>query len=89
VTTPCGHTFCKKCIEKALNKISQCPLCNYETNIDKLHIAYSIQEIVEEYEKMKEQYQSENDVVLSQAPIEHLSNQDLVEQSLSRTSRNF
>ena len=27
VTTPCGHTFCKKCLEQALEQKRQCILC--------------------------------------------------------------
>lgn len=27
VTTPCGHTFCKKCLERCLDHNPYCPLC--------------------------------------------------------------
>ncbi|KAJ8001058.1 hypothetical protein DPEC_G00187230 [Dallia pectoralis] len=27
VTTPCGHTFCKCCLERCLDHTPQCPLC--------------------------------------------------------------
>uniref|UniRef100_A0A3P9Q8N8 RING-type domain-containing protein n=1 Tax=Poecilia reticulata TaxID=8081 RepID=A0A3P9Q8N8_POERE len=27
VTTPCGHTFCKNCIERSLDHNVRCPLC--------------------------------------------------------------
>ncbi|KAI7798123.1 LON peptidase N-terminal domain and ring finger 1, like [Triplophysa rosa] len=27
VTTPCGHTFCKTCLERCLDHNQQCPLC--------------------------------------------------------------
>jgi len=27
VTTPCGHTFCKSCLERCLDHTLQCPLC--------------------------------------------------------------
>nr|XP_060611995.1 LON peptidase N-terminal domain and RING finger protein 3 [Anolis sagrei ordinatus] len=28
VTTPCGHTFCLKCLERCLDHNPKCPLCN-------------------------------------------------------------
>lgn len=27
VTTPCGHTFCKNCMERSLDHNLRCPLC--------------------------------------------------------------
>lgn len=27
VTTPCGHSFCKSCLERCLDHMPQCPLC--------------------------------------------------------------
>ncbi|XP_026532356.1 LON peptidase N-terminal domain and RING finger protein 1 isoform X1 [Notechis scutatus] len=27
VTTPCGHTFCKKCLQRCLDHAPECPLC--------------------------------------------------------------
>ena len=27
MTTPCGHTFCKGCLERCLDHAPQCPLC--------------------------------------------------------------
>uniref|UniRef100_A0A8D0H993 RING-type domain-containing protein n=1 Tax=Sphenodon punctatus TaxID=8508 RepID=A0A8D0H993_SPHPU len=27
VTTPCGHTFCKECLERCLDHRPNCPLC--------------------------------------------------------------
>ena len=27
VTTPCGHTFCKECLSRAVDVRNQCPLC--------------------------------------------------------------
>uniref|UniRef100_A0A8C7PUA6 LON peptidase N-terminal domain and RING finger protein 3 n=1 Tax=Oncorhynchus mykiss TaxID=8022 RepID=A0A8C7PUA6_ONCMY len=30
VTTPCGHTFCMKCLERCLDHNPKCPLCKME-----------------------------------------------------------
>ncbi|MBN3297346.1 LON peptidase N-terminal domain and RING finger protein 1 [Amia ocellicauda] len=30
VTTPCGHTFCKNCIERSLDHNLRCPLCKQQ-----------------------------------------------------------
>ncbi|CAL8264153.1 unnamed protein product [Lota lota] len=30
VTTPCGHTFCLKCLERCLDHNPQCPLCKQD-----------------------------------------------------------
>jgi len=27
VTTPCGHTFCRKCLDRCLDHTSSCPMC--------------------------------------------------------------
>lgn len=86
-TTPCGHTFCKECIERVLSKNDLCPRCDAKISIEKLHIAYSVQEIVKEFIKMRDHYQSENDVILSQAPIALLAPEDALEQTLSHSSR--
>jgi len=30
ITTPCGHTFCKKCLLRSLDHSNRCPLCRSE-----------------------------------------------------------
>ena len=30
ITTPCGHTFCKRCLFRSLDHSSRCPLCRTE-----------------------------------------------------------
>eukprot|EP01103_Thecamoeba_quadrilineata_P003154 TRINITY_DN12964_c0_g1_i1.p1 TRINITY_DN12964_c0_g1~~TRINITY_DN12964_c0_g1_i1.p1 ORF type:complete len:533 (-),score=105.10 TRINITY_DN12964_c0_g1_i1:110-1708(-) len=27
ITTPCGHTFCRECLERSLDRATRCPLC--------------------------------------------------------------
>merc|ERR1712113_826576 len=34
--TPCGHNFCKKCIDECLNRKHICPFCSAECTVDKL-----------------------------------------------------
>jgi len=34
--TPCGHNFCKGCIEESLNRKHQCPCCNGPTVVNDL-----------------------------------------------------
>jgi len=34
--TPCGHNFCKECIEESLNRKHQCPCCNAPATINTL-----------------------------------------------------
>lgn len=39
VTTPCGHTFCLKCLERCLDHNSNCPLCKENlSEVSPLHI---------------------------------------------------
>lgn len=33
LTTPCGHTFCRKCVELVLNHSDLCPLCRRKLNM--------------------------------------------------------
>ena len=37
-TTPCGHLFCRACIELALKIRSECPLCMQACNTGELHV---------------------------------------------------
>ncbi|KAK3380393.1 ATP-dependent protease La domain-containing protein [Lasiosphaeria ovina] len=34
VTTPCGHTFCRSCLQSALNSARHCPICRHALSID-------------------------------------------------------
>jgi len=34
--TPCGHNFCKKCIDECLNRKHICPFCSAECTVDRL-----------------------------------------------------
>uniref|UniRef100_A0A3Q0RIL1 RING-type domain-containing protein n=1 Tax=Amphilophus citrinellus TaxID=61819 RepID=A0A3Q0RIL1_AMPCI len=35
VATPCGHTFCLKCLERCLDHNPNCPLC--KENLSEVH----------------------------------------------------
>jgi hypothetical protein len=37
VTTPCGHTYCKSCIDRSVDHKRECPLC--KTTLKALHRA--------------------------------------------------
>ena len=37
-TTPCGHLFCRACIERALKIRSECPLCMQACTAGELHV---------------------------------------------------
>lgn len=63
-----------------------CPLCNHEATIEDLNAAYSVQAIVEEFKKMREEFEKDNDLNLSQVPIQYLSHQDTLEQDTPRSS---
>ncbi|XP_064367196.1 LON peptidase N-terminal domain and RING finger protein 1 isoform X2 [Dromaius novaehollandiae] len=48
VTTPCGHTFCKGCLERCLDHAPQCPLCKESLKEYLASRRYSITELLEE-----------------------------------------
>ncbi|XP_067386647.1 LON peptidase N-terminal domain and RING finger protein 1 isoform X2 [Emydura macquarii macquarii] len=53
VTTPCGHTFCKSCLERCLDHAPQCPLCKESLKeylaIRKYSITVLLEELVVKY----------------------------------------
>ncbi|KAM6345670.1 LON peptidase N-terminal domain and RING finger protein 1 isoform 2-T2 [Podargus strigoides] len=48
VTTPCGHSFCKGCLERCLDHAPQCPLCKESLKEYLASRKYSITELLEE-----------------------------------------
>ncbi|NXG45167.1 LONF1 protein, partial [Psilopogon haemacephalus] len=48
VTTPCGHTFCKGCLERCLDHAPHCPLCKESLKEYLASRKYSITELLEE-----------------------------------------
>jgi len=58
--TPCGHNFCKGCIEECLDRKTQCPCCNASTQKTQIlknhHLDSLISTILEAREKASKQY---------------------------------
>ncbi|XP_053110908.1 LON peptidase N-terminal domain and RING finger protein 1 [Hemicordylus capensis] len=48
VTTPCGHTFCKNCLERSLDYTPQCPLCKDSLKEYLASRKYNITQLLEE-----------------------------------------
>ncbi|XP_044151438.1 LON peptidase N-terminal domain and RING finger protein 1 [Bufo gargarizans] len=48
VTTPCGHTFCKKCLERCLDHTPQCPLCKQSLTEYLAHRTYNVTTLLED-----------------------------------------
>ncbi|XP_042325258.1 LON peptidase N-terminal domain and RING finger protein 1 isoform X2 [Sceloporus undulatus] len=48
VTTPCGHTFCRNCLERCLDYAPQCPLCKESLKEYLASRKYSITHLVQE-----------------------------------------
>lgn len=58
-STPCGHTFCRGCIQHWLKRNSPCPCCNFKLHRRLLYEAESIDRIVDEFGKLREAYEQE------------------------------
>ncbi|KAK1341811.1 hypothetical protein QTO34_016561 [Cnephaeus nilssonii] len=54
VTTPCGHSFCKNCLERCLDHTPYCPLCKESLKENKL--ICKKQNHVQNVHKVKKQY---------------------------------
>lgn len=55
VMTPCGHTFCKNCLERCLDHMPQCPLCKESL---KEYLACRKYNVITILEKLIKQYLS-------------------------------
>lgn len=87
VTTPCGHTFCRTCLFRALDHNQGCPLCRSPVVLLPDHpVTITIQKVLEKYfpeefKKRKEEIQEE--VVFDTAslplfPLKHVAFPDMV-----------
>ncbi|OCT96867.1 LON peptidase N-terminal domain and RING finger protein 1 [Xenopus laevis] len=52
VTTPCGHTFCKKCLERCLDHSPHCPLCKESLTEFLAKRSYNVTHLLEYLIKM-------------------------------------
>ncbi|KAL4640565.1 LON peptidase N-terminal domain and RING finger protein 1 [Arapaima gigas] len=59
VTTPCGHTFCKSCLERCLDHMPQCPLCKKSLKQYLASRKYKVTQVL-------------NEVIKRYLPAEHL-----------------
>lgn len=66
VTTPCGHTFCKSCLFRAMDHGANCPLCRAVIHIVPNHpVSVTLQSVIkklfpEEYAQRAEEVRLEN-----------------------------
>lgn len=69
VTTPCGHTFCRSCLRRALDHSAQCPLCRSVLHLSSDHpVTITLKNIIErnfpeEYKQRAEEVRTENQMV--------------------------
>ncbi|KAI7881264.1 hypothetical protein K492DRAFT_206963 [Lichtheimia hyalospora FSU 10163] len=66
-STPCGHTFCRQCIQRWLQQCQgvTCPCCNYKLHRRLLYESESIDRLVTEFGKLREAYEQETHEDLS------------------------
>lgn len=53
VMTPCGHTYCKDCIDQCLSRGPECPVCKGQVAPDQLKKNFLIEQIQRQLENMK------------------------------------
>jgi predicted ATP-dependent serine protease len=70
--TRCGHTFCKRCIEKKITDKGHCPTCAKPLTFEQLIEAKSIQSVVKEFKVAKEEFERVCKLDLTQVPIQYL-----------------
>lgn len=82
VTTPCGHTFCRTCLFRALDHSQGCPLCRSPVVLLPDHpVTITVQKMIEKYypeELRKRKEEMEQEVVFDTAslplfPLKHVA----------------
>ncbi|XP_008114548.1 LON peptidase N-terminal domain and RING finger protein 1 [Anolis carolinensis] len=74
VTTPCGHTFCKECVERCLDHRPNCPLCKQSLREYLRAGKYNITVLLEELMKAVFPSQLAERKLIHQAEMAELSN---------------
>lgn len=81
--TICGHTFCKKCIERQIENKGLCPACSKPLDLKQLIEAKSIKCVVKEFKVAQEAFEHACNLDLAEVPIQYLPKQGLPAQSIS------
>lgn len=55
-STSCSHIFCNECIIKKIQQKQMCPLCNQSVKENQLYPVATLDVIIEEFIKMKQDY---------------------------------
>ncbi|XP_036404912.1 LON peptidase N-terminal domain and RING finger protein 1 [Megalops cyprinoides] len=74
VTTPCGHTFCKSCIERSLDHNLRCPLCKQPLHEYLKNRKYNLTVLLQEIMSRLFPQQLEERKQVHEAEIAELSN---------------
>ncbi|XP_039256193.2 LON peptidase N-terminal domain and RING finger protein 1-like [Styela clava] len=82
VCTPCGHTFCRECLERSMDHDNKCPLCKCEISFNitdkNIHssptIDTSLKQVIEdilpdEYVERLEQHNEDVQELLASTPV--------------------
>ncbi|KAG0232196.1 hypothetical protein BGW42_008320 [Actinomortierella wolfii] len=68
MSTVCNHIFCRECIHRALAAKDTCPLCNSHITRRGLNPVVHLSKVIDCFNAMREAYEAEADICLSQAP---------------------
>ncbi|KAJ8281538.1 hypothetical protein COCON_G00040570 [Conger conger] len=74
VTTPCGHTFCRSCIERSLDHNLRCPLCKQPLHEYLRNRKYTVTVVLQEVMSQLFPQQLEERTRVHEAEIAELSN---------------
>jgi len=84
--TPCGHNFCKDCIEESLNRKHQCPCCNGPTTMNDIIENKLLDRLLSIVEREKEKSSKEyfdRLVNVNHQPVSNGGDEMVIENTLS------